>query len=189
MGRPPGNQVSPDAQAVTHHPVPDPKGAGKWPGGALIQGLERGRQPGCSRTGHGRRPARGPLPTAVTLTRQFLLLSLCCPNQAFKEKIPPGSQRQGCGPPCLKQDSVKVVPRSLLCALGGRRSHSRLQLPREIEEAGNGAPHVSGGRPRKGPRLAPGQGFQSPAFWPGTRMKVMPGTWLEPAWALRSESL
>ena len=30
---------SPDAPAVTHHPVPDPKGAGKWPGGALVQGF------------------------------------------------------------------------------------------------------------------------------------------------------
>lgn len=83
VGRPPGNQVSPDAQAVTHHLVPDPEGAGKWPGGALVQGLGRGRLPGCRRTSHGPRPARGPFPTAVTLTRQFPLLSLCCPNQTF----------------------------------------------------------------------------------------------------------
>ena len=62
---------------------------------------------------HSPRPARGPLPTAVTLTRQFPLLSLCCPNQTFSENIPPGSQRQGCGPPCLKQDAVKGVPKGV----------------------------------------------------------------------------
>lgn len=61
------------------------------------------------------------------------------PKPSLLREDSPWSQMQGCGPPYLKQDSVKGVPRSLLCALGGWRSHSRLQLSRETEEAGRRA--------------------------------------------------
>lgn len=82
------------------------------------------------------------------------------------------------------------MPGGLLCALGGQRRHSRLQLPREMEEGtrsegGSGTPRLLQSRLGKGPEAGSWTVFSGP--WLGTRTEGVPGAWTQLAWALGSE--
>lgn len=61
------------------------------------------------------------------------------------------------------------MPGSLLCALGGQRRHSRLQLPREMEEGtrsegGSGTPRLLQSRLGKGPEAGSWTVFSGPCL-------------------------